>query len=77
MELLYAQNYSQTSTRKTCACGVLASASSTACLRLLNTPAGGIGVAVLDVRKPLKSAEDSVTKVVADFLAQMPHNRYL
>jgi len=75
MELLYAQNYSQTSTRKTCACGVLASASSTACLRLLNTPAGGIGVAVLDVRKPLKSAEDSVTKVVADFLAQMPHNR--
>jgi hypothetical protein len=65
MELLYAQNYSQTSTRKTCACRVLASSS--ACF--LNTPAGGIGVAVLDVRKPLKSAEDSVTKVVADFLA--------
>lgn len=40
MELLYARNYTSSSTKKTC----------------------GIGVSVLDVRRPLKSTEDAVTK---------------
>ena len=60
MELLYARNYTSSSTKKTCYPPLRSPVPA-----LILFAAGGIGVSVLDVRRPLKSTEDAVTKVLA------------